>query len=188
MSFRRQSSYRMTGSCPSYQIVVLPASFVLSVSRMVDTSRREMGLRPLEILRQLEESGMCFCMIVWHSIYRYRGSAVELLLRVYGRSLDSLRCGQQLELIRYDNSERINEVAEIHGFCRMIVGTCKTTPGICGIRCRALWLKIRHTYFFCKGFRHVESTTCLQRNQSTSIRPLWPMIRFKDNRIHLIGR
>jgi hypothetical protein len=73
------SSYRIAGSCHSYQIVVSPASFVLSELRMVETSRREMGLGPLEISRRLEEPGMCFWMILWHSIYRCCGGAVELI-------------------------------------------------------------------------------------------------------------
>jgi hypothetical protein len=57
----------------------------------------------------------------------------------------SLRGGQQLELIRCDTSRRIT--------CGVIVGTCKTTPGI-----RAQFLGLNPTYlpFFGKGFRHVE--------------------------------
>jgi hypothetical protein len=143
-------SHVFSSEMSSYQMVLpfIPncCFFVLSASRMVDTSRRgtalETGLNPLEISRRLEEPGMCsWMMIVWHSIYRCRGSAAELLLHVSRWSFDSFRCGQQLELNKCDSSKRINEVAESDGFRGIIAGTCKPTSGIMVLHAQLFWLE-----------------------------------------------
>jgi len=96
-----------------------------------------------------------------------------------GRSLDSLRCGRQLELIRCNSSKRIKEVAESHGFRGIIAGTCKTTPGI---HAQLSGLN-PYLQFFVKDFGMLKVRHARQWHRSTSIRPLGPMIMFKDNRI-----